>query len=198
MKVFIRAVLVLAAVCVSQGATAHDLGGARAWLVQYDDRHLTLTLLVSLTDIIRNESSNPDQYKKRLMTLSAMSPTDFENEFNKLENHIRRETRIRLNGVGEAVISNWSWPDPLVARSQIQLVVMNALSGGVITQVHEEPIEVHAEVSSSVPIKTAAMQFPRELGPVLLVAYHPVQVIVDKQGFATKVPFFDPSKALKQ
>ncbi len=189
MKVVVCPMLALAAACLSQGAIAHDLGGTRARLVQYDDRHLTLTLLVSLTDVIRNESSNPDQYRKRIMTLSAMSPVEFETELNHLETHIRSETRIRLNGAGEAVISNWSWPDPAIVRAQIQVVVMNALSGGAITQVHEEPVEIQAEVSSAVPIETAAMQFPRELGPVLLVAYHPVQVMVDKPGFATKVPF---------
>jgi hypothetical protein len=68
-------------------------------------------------------------------------------------------------------------------------MVMNAVSGGTANIVHEEPFEIDAEVSSISPITAAAMTFPREFGPVVLVGYRPMQVIVDKPGFMQTVRF---------
>lgn len=189
MKVAWRGLLVAMLVSTAPVAQAHDLGGTRARLVQHDDRHLSLTLLLRLSDVFQHDSVDPTQYREKMLSMAAMTPAAFATALAKLEANIAAETRIRINGASEVPITRWRWPDPAVAHALVQSMVMNAVSGGSATDVHEEPFEADAEVVSNAPITSAAMQFPNDLGPVVLVGYRPMQVIVDKPGFAQSVRF---------
>ena len=184
-----RRLLAALLVLIAPVAQAHDLGGTRARLVQHDDRHLSLTLLVRLSDVFKHSSADPAQYRQKMLTMAAMTPRVFASELAKLEADLAAETRIRINGAGEVPISRWRWSDPALAHTLVRTMVMNAVSGGAATAVHEEPFEANAEIASDAPITSATMQFPHELGPVVLVGYRPMQVVVDKPGFAPGVRF---------
>lgn len=190
------AALLAAVLCSPTGALGHDLGGTRARLVQYEDRHLNLTLLIRLSDVLRYGSPDPNLFRERIMSLAAMSPQAFAVEIGKVQTSLARGVRVRVNGQAEAQITNWRWPSPELSQSTVRLIVMNAMSGGAVSDVHEEPMEADAEVMADRPVSTAAMQFPKALGPVVLVAYRPVQVTVTSADFTPSVRF-SPAPAAK-
>lgn len=169
-------------------ATAHELQDNRATLVLRDRTHLSVTVYISYSEALHKTLAPQRPFQEFLLTYSAMSVELLEKELKLAQERFQLSTRLRLAPGGEAVLTNWVWPDAKRVQSLLQQRVMQAVvdaSG----HFHETPMEIHADANAATDISGVQVQFPEEFGRVLVVAYRPNQFWVERKSLSPMIRF---------
>jgi hypothetical protein len=183
-----RTLLALAAFAVvSCAASAHELADNRATLVLRDRTHLSLTLFIRYTEAVHRALAPRASYGEFLLALSTMSAGDFEKQLRRAHDSLQSGIRVTVDGGREAMLSNWTWPDPGRAQKLFQREVMEATVGD--EHRHAEPVEIRADVASAAAITSASVRFGAAFGNVLLVWYQPRQTWVEAGQASPTVRF---------
>lgn len=168
--------------------TAHELQDNRATLVLRDRTHLSVTVYISYSEALHKTLAPQRPFQEFLLTYSAMSLELLEKELKLAQKRFQLATRVLLASGGEAVLTNWVWPDAKRVQSLLQQRVMQAVvdANG---HFHETPMEIHADANAAADISGLQVQFPEEFGRVLVVAYRPNQFWVERKNLSPMIRF---------
>jgi hypothetical protein len=169
-------------------ANAHELLVNRATLVLRDDTHVSITLYLAYADAL-HAALAPRQTTAEFLTMySAMKPEALEQALAAAQAQFQSGTKLYLASGQPVAVTNWLWPDPRQVQAMIQQRIMQAMvdPNG---HAHEEPLEVHADANAAKKIAGLRVQFPPQLGQVLLVWYRPSQVWVEPNSWSPAVWF---------
>jgi hypothetical protein len=169
-------------------AAAHELQDNRATLVLRDRTHLSVTVYISYSEVLHKALAPQRPFQEFLLTYSAMDVELLEKELRRAQARFQIATRLRLFPDGETELTNWIWPDVEQVQSLLQQRVMQAVvdANG---HFHEAPMEVHADANAGADISGVQVQFPEEFGRVLVVAYRPNQVWVERKSLSPVIRF---------
>ena len=189
---FIARILLLGLVAFFSIASArgHELTENRATMVFRDDTHVSLTFYIDYPDVLNAVLAPKKSHREFLLMYSAMKPEDFQKQMLLAQAKLQVETRATLNGIKEAMITGWVWPDSARIQTMIQQEVMESMVGGVANPpAHAAPTEIHANITHDAPIKIANIQFAEAFGKMLLVSYRPKQIWVAPKKASAVIKF---------
>ena len=167
---------------------AHELQTNRVTLVLRDQNHLSMTFFISYTDALHRTLAPQQAFQEFLIIYSTMSPQEFQKELQRAQSKFMAETSLTLPSGGQAIITNWNWPDPERVQATLREQVMQAM---VVSQnhTHESPVEIRAEVKSSQDISSVRIGLPEAFQQVLVVSYRPSQVWVAPRTSSAVIRF---------
>lgn len=174
-------VLNISAVC------AHEIESNRATMVLRDPTHVSLTLYVRYSDVLYRALATGRSHEEFLLACSAMKPDDFLRQVLRAQARLQLATKAVLDGK-EAAIAGWVWPDAARTQAQLRQRVMEAMVGSG-AHVHEQPLEIRADITSDKEIKSVNIQFAEEFGKILVVSYRPAQVLVEEKQLSPMIKF---------
>lgn len=181
----LKSIVVALLVCA---APAHELQDNRVTLVLRDRKHLSMTVYISYPEALHKALAPQQPFQDFLLSYSAMNVELLGVELSRAQRRYQSATRLRLSPGGETELTNWIWPDVKQVQSLLQRRVMQAVVDP-DGHSHEAPVEIHADANSGADISGVQVQFPEEFGRVLVVAYRPNQVWVERQSLSPVIRF---------
>lgn len=88
----------------------------------------------------------------------------------------------------EIPLTNWIWPDFKQVQDLLRQRVMQAMVDGK-GHTHESPLEIHADANAQREITTVQAQFPDEFQKMLVVAFRPNQLWVERKALSSAIKF---------
>ena len=167
--------------------TAHEVDDNRANLILRDKTHVSLTLFLDFTTVLHQALAPQRTYSAFLVVASAMKPEDFAKDLQRAQAKLQAATHL-YGPAGELPLTHWTWPDAKQVQAQFQQLVMQAMVDPA-AHTHQPPLEVHAEAVSVQEIGGVKIQFPEEFQKVLVVAYKPTQVWLERKAVSPQIRF---------
>jgi hypothetical protein len=178
------ALLCLLASC----AFAHELPANRLNLVLRDRNHLSLTFFIDYTDALHRALAPQRPFQEFVLMASSMKPQDLQKELLRAQARFETNTRLTLSAGGRATIKNWKWPD----ADRVQAMLRERAMQAVVApgdHAHQEPTEIHAEVTATEAIGSVTLRLPEEFQRVLVVSYRPSQTWIEPRKESTAIRF---------
>ena len=169
-------------------ATAHELQENRATLVLRDKTHVTLTLYISYAEALHQTLAPQRPLQEFLLVYSAMKPEQLEKELIRAQLKWQAATKVFTSPGVEATLTNWIWPDTKQVQMYLQQRVMQAMVDPA-GHAHLAPLEIHADANSQQAIVSVRVQFPEEFQKLLVVAYKPSQIYVERKTLSPLIKF---------
>jgi hypothetical protein len=150
--------------------------------------HLSVTIFIAYTEALHLALAPQRPYAAFLVVYSSMKTEDLQKELQKVQARFQSATKLHLSPGGKAAPTNWVWPDAKQVQALLQQRVMQAMvdPNG---HSHEAPLEVHADVNASQEIKSVRIQSPDEFLKVLVVAFRPNQLWVERKSLSPEIKF---------
>jgi hypothetical protein len=159
-------------------ALAHELPDNRATLVLRDGTHLSMTLFVDYAQALHRTLAPQKKRQEFLMLYAAMNPRQFEEELVRVQAKFEAAMRVALPSGSEVKLARWNWPGALVVQQSLREQLMQAMVAERDHQ-HTSLSEIRAEAHLPGEVRSMRVQFPAELGKVMVVSYRPNQVWVE-------------------
>lgn len=179
---------ILAILFIVPNAMAHELEDNRATLVLRDKTHLSVTLFLTYSQVLHLALAPQRPYEEFLLTFSAMASEELQKQLSLAE--AKFQSTIHLYGAPrvEIPLTNWIWPDCKQVQDLLRQRVMQAMVDGK-GHAHESPLEVHADANAQREITTVQAQFPDEFQKMLVVAFRPNQLWVERKALSSAIKF---------
>ena len=171
---------------VVPAAVGHELQDNRATLVLRDKTHVSVTLFIAYTEVLHLSLAPKRPLREFLLIYSAMNSEDLQQELIHAQVEFQSRTRLYLSNGGQMPLTNWMWPDAKQVQALLRQRVMQAL---VDPNSHEAPVEIHADANAQQKIVSLRVQFPEEFQKVLVVAFRPSQVWVERKTLSPEISF---------
>lgn len=185
--------LVLSLLCQSQRAQAHELEANRLTLVQRDDRHVQLTLVVDLPAALHRLTSPAEPYAEFLVRCAAAALPDLQRVFETAKAQWQRETVLETRSGDTGSFQRWQWPEARALQAAMQENLMSLMTVSKTAgadHVHPQPQEVQAHwVASKGTVSTLKVSLPPSMKPTLVVSYRPHQQWLTPKESSTWVKF---------
>ena len=123
-----------------------------------------------------------------LVAYSTMSVEVLQKQLSQAEAKFQSATQLYAIPGKEMAITNWIWPDVKKVQGLLQGRIMQAMidpkSHG-----HQAQVEIHADANGQQEITAVRVQFPEEFQKVLVVAYRPNQLWVNRKALSPAIKF---------
>ena len=169
-------------------AEAHELQDNRATLVLRDKTHVTLTLYIVYAEALHQTLAPQRPLQEFLLVYSAMKPEQLQKELIGAQVKWQATTKVFTSAGVETTLTNWAWPDIKQVQMYLQQRVMQAMVDPA-GHAHLAPLEIHAGANSQQEIASVKVQFPEEFHKVLVVAYKPSQLYVERKTVSPTIKF---------
>jgi hypothetical protein len=173
---------------------AHELPENRLTLVMREANHITMTFYIDYLDALHSALSPKTSEQEFMLHYSTMALPAFQKELESAHAKFAASTKINLSAGKKVTISNWLWPRAARIQTLLQEKVMQALVAPT-AHAHPAPIEVRAEIRTSVDIDSLKLQLPEEFQSVTVVSYRPSQVVMKPKTPAPWIKFTATSSA---
>ena len=183
-RAFPGALLCLLASC----AFAHELPANRLTLVLRDRNHLSLTFFIDYTDALHRALAPQRPLEEFMLMHSAMKPQDLGRELLRAQARFQSSTQLILSAGKPAAITNWKWPDAGRVQAMLRERAMQAVVAPA-DHAHQEPSEIHADVTSAQEISSVTLRLPDEFQRVLVVSYRPSQRWIEPNATSAAIGF---------
>ena len=140
-------------------AFAHELPANRLTLVLRDRNHLSLTFFIDYTDALHRALAPQRPLEEFMLMYSAMKPQDLGRELLRAQARFQSSTRLILS------------------------------AGKPADHAHQEPSEIHADVTSAQEISSVTLRLPDEFQRVLVVSYRPSQRWIEPNATSAAIGF---------
>lgn len=173
---------------LASSAFAHELPASRLTLVLRDRNHLSLTFFIDYTDALHRALAPQRPFPEFVLMASSMKPHDLQKELLRAQARFETNTRLTLTAGGQATIKNWKWPD----ADRVQAMLRERAMQVVVApgdHAHQEPTEIHAEVTATEAIGSVTLRLPEEFQRVLVVSYRPRQTWIESNKESTAIRF---------
>ena len=167
---------------------AHELNDNRATMVLRDKTHLTITMFINYAEALHQALMPQRQLQEFLLMYSAMRPQQLQMELLRAQEKFQATTKVFVSGGLDATLTNWVWPDLKQVQMYLQQRVMQAMVDPA-AHAHLPPLEIHADANTNQEITSVKVQFPAEFQRVLVVAYKPTQVYVERKAISGPIKF---------
>lgn len=165
--------------CHPQGVQAHELEANRLTLVQRDDRHVQLTLIVDLPAALHRLTSPAEPYAEFLVRCAAAALPDLQRVFESAKAQWQRETVLETRSGVAGSFQRWQWPEARSLQASMQenlMSLMTASKTAGADHAHPQPQEVQAHwVASKGAVTSLKVSLPPSIKPTLVVSYRPHQ-----------------------
>ena len=169
----------LALLCALQGAQGHELESNRLTLVQRDDRHVQLTMLIDLPAALHRLTSPAEPYAEFLVRSAAAPLPDLQRVLDTAKLQWQRETVLETRSGDTGSFQRWQWPEARALQTAVQerwrsLRTASKTPGA--DHIHPRPLEVQAHwVASKGAVSALKVSLPPSMKPTLVVSYRPHQ-----------------------
>ena len=180
--------IALCALLLTTHAAAHELQDNRATLVLRDKTHISVTLFISYAEALHQALMPQRPLQEFLLVYSSMKPEQLQKELLRAQAKFQSTTKVLANSGAEATLTNWVWPDTKQVQMYLQQRVMQAMVDPQ-GHAHLAPLEIHADASAQQEISSIKVQFPEEFQKVLVVAYQPTQIYVERKAVSAPIKF---------
>jgi len=170
--------IILNMVLFVREAQSHELQENRASLVLRNERQISVTFYLNLTELLHKTLMPKQDRFEHTAKLAAMNEADFSKQYGDLKKLI--ESSVLFNAApGKKInVREWQWPEPKVAQKNIrELTMQSVVSSG--QHFHENPIEVRLQIQSDESIDPLMLELPVSMKPMTLVASRPKQTRFD-------------------
>ena len=185
---FLSVSLALNLLLLAPCAAAHELQDNRATLVLRDKTHVTLTLFIAYAEALHQALAPQRPLQEFLLVYSAMKSEQLQKELISAQVKWQAATKVVTGAGVEATLTNWVWPDIKQVQMYLQQRVMQAMVDPA-GHAHLAPFEIHADANSVQEIASVKVQFPEEFQKVLVVAYKPHQLYVERKTLSPAIKF---------
>jgi len=170
--------IILNMVLFVREAQSHELQENRASLVLRNERQISVTFYLNLTELLHKTLMPKQDRFEHTAKLAAMNEADFSKQYGDVKKLI--ESSVLFNAApGKKInVREWQWPEPKVAQKNIrELTMQSVVSSG--QHFHENPIEVRLQIQSDKSIDPLMLELPVSMKPMTLVASRPKQTRFD-------------------
>jgi len=170
--------IILNMVLFVREAQSHELQENRASLVLRNERQISVTFYLNLTELLHKTLMPKQDRFEHTAKLAAMNEADFSKQYGDVKKLI--ESSVLFNAApGKKInVREWQWPEPKVAQKNIrELTMQSIVSSG--QHFHENPIEVRLQIQSDESIDPLMLELPVSMKPMTLVASRPKQTRFD-------------------
>ena len=170
--------IILNMVLFVREAQSHELQENRASLVLRNERQISVTFYLNLTELLHKTLMPKQDRFEHTAKLAAMNEADFSKQYGDVKKLI--ESSVLFNAApGKKInVREWQWPEPKVAQKNIrELTMQSVVSSG--QHFHENPIEVRLQIQSDESIDPLMLELPVSMKPMTLVASRPKQTRFD-------------------
>jgi len=170
--------IILNMVLFVREAQSHELQENRASLVLRNERQISVTFYLNLTELLHKTLMPKQDRFEHTAKLAAMNEADFSKQYGDVKKLI--ESSVLFNAApGKKInVREWQWPEPKVAQKAIrELTMQSVVSSG--QHLHENPIEVRLQIQSDESIDPLMLELPVSMKPMTLVASRPKQTRFD-------------------
>jgi hypothetical protein len=153
---------------------SHELQENRAALVLRNDRLITVTFYLNLSEVLHKTLMPMGDPIELTTRLAVMSDAEFAGQFNVVKKKIQSGVVFKSVPGKHLKLGNWQWPESVAAQKHLRESTMRAVvSPG--HHIHEPPIEVRAQIQSDEPLLSLRVDMPESLRPITLIATRPRQ-----------------------
>jgi len=170
--------IILNMVLFVREAQSHELQENRASLVLRNERQISVTFYLNLTELLHKTLMPKQDRFEHTAKLAAMNEADFSKQYGDVKKLI--ESSVLFNAApGKKInVREWQWPEPKVAQKNIrELTMQSVVSSG--QHFHENPIEVRLQIQSDESMDPLMLELPDAIKPMTLVASRPKQTRFD-------------------
>jgi len=170
--------IILNAVLLDREAHSHELNENRASLVLRNERQISVTFYLNLTEVLHKTLMPKQDRFEHTAKLAAMNEADFLKHYGDAKKLIESSVLLKAASGKKINVREWQWPEPKVAQKAIrELTMQSVVSSG--QHLHENPIEVRLQIQSDESIDPLVLELPVSMKPMTLVASRPKQTRFD-------------------
>jgi len=170
--------IILNAVILDREAHSHELNENRASLVLRNERQISVTFYLNLTEVLHKTLMPKQDRFEHTAKLAAMNEADFLKHYGDAKKLIESSVLLKAASGKKINVREWQWPEPKVAQKAIrELTMQSVVSSG--QHLHENPIEVRLQIQSDESIDPLVLELPVSMKPMTLVASRPKQTRFD-------------------
>jgi len=165
-------------VLLDREAHSHELNENRASLVLRNERQISVTFYLNLTEVLHKTLMPKQDRFEHTAKLAAMNEADFLKHYGDAKKLIESSVLLKAASGKKINVREWQWPEPKVAQKAIrELTMQSVVSSG--QHLHENPIEVRLQIQSDESIDPLVLELPVSMKPMTLVASRPKQTRFD-------------------
>ena len=166
---------------------AHELEADRLTLIQRQDRLVEATWLVDLPAVLHRSLSPQEPYAEFLTRLAASGQPEVERVLAQARAQWERDVVFKAPHPIQGQWQRWVWPNAKTLQAAAQERLMQRVSGD---HAHPKPLRVQAQwLANSEPLDSLSVNVPPALRPLLVVAYRPRQIMMDRSSSTIQVRF---------
>jgi hypothetical protein len=170
--------IILNMVLFVREAQSHELQENRASLVLRNERQISVTFYLNLTELLHKTLMPKQDRFEHTAKLAAMNEADFSKQYGDVKKLIESSVLFNATPGKKINVREWQWPEPKVAQKNIrELTMQSVVSSG--QHFHENPIEVRLQIQSDESIDPLMLELPVSMKPMTLVASRPKQTRFD-------------------
>jgi hypothetical protein len=170
--------IILNMVLFVREAQSHELQENRASLVLRNERQISVTFYLNLTELLHKTLMPKQDRFEHTAKLAAMNEADFSKQYGDVKKLIESSVLFNATPGKKINVREWQWPEPKVAQKNIrELTMQSVVSSG--QHLHENPIEVRLQIQSDESIDPLMLELPVSMKPMTLVASRPKQTRFD-------------------
>ena len=170
--------IILNSVLLDREAHSHELNENRASLVLRNERQISVTFYLNLTEVLHKTLMPKQDRFEHTAKLAAMNEADFLKHYGDAKKLIESSVLLKAASGKKINVREWQWPEPKVAQKAIrELTMQSVVSSG--QHLHENPIEVRLQIQSDESIDPLVLELPVSMKPMTLVASRPKQTRFD-------------------
>lgn len=175
---YLIVLIILNAVLLDREAHSHELNENRASLVLRNERQISVTFYLNLTEVLHKTLMPKQDRFEHTAKLAAMNEADFLKHYGDAKKLIESSVLLKAASGKKINVREWQWPEPKVAQKAIrELTMQSVVSSG--QHLHENPIEVRLQIQSDESIDPLVLELPVSMKPMTLVASRPKQTRFD-------------------